>query len=760
MRSLLFLAALTAQAAEPPPGLYFDGPEVVKLDWNTACPRVGDFNGDGLQDLVLLNQDRARIEFLLQRKDGPKAGEPERTSRSDRWNPILEMSRLDKQPLVIGKSAWSLAVGDWNGDSRPDIAYTDSDDKLVLRTQGAKAGDWTQKKEFTLDSVAEDPDVLVATDLNADGRQDIALLTNTRLMIWLQKEPGTWAEAKSYVLGQSGCGGLRQGDLNGDGRLDLFYTAPDADALLVRLQQPDTGYGEEWRLELPSSRCWVHPVKLDGKAALAWIRDDTGMIEVSRLSFAPTAPDAELAATIRHAMPSADGKGSATAYGDLNGDEVADIVLAEPRNARLWFFAGQKQGGFAEGREFPALSGIEGLAIADVDGDKQTELLLLSPAEKSIGLSRWQKSRLTYPEVIYQATTEPLLALQAGKVGDSADNAVLALSEAKGKTQLLTLRWNAAEKKFIPSSQDLPSAPTRTNALRVLDANQDGRGDLALFSGIASMQILLSQNDSKAPFKRAEGLPDNLLNKLPPSALTTTDLDGDGKAEIIVAKDQLARAFRIGKDGKAVTVEQFNAPDATAQISSVIAIPGKDKPRILLADPANGRLFEMAPGTDAVYRSTQTYPLSSLTPEECHLLTGNEGSSLLLIGKTSFEISPLTAKALKLDTVTSFDSELKDTTASDLIAAPFSAGKNDDFLLIDSGKSHVLEFFESRPSTSGPPEWVSALHFRVFETDPQYRGKTGLANEPHDYIAADLNGDGKLDLVLLAHDRLLLYMRK
>ncbi len=57
-------------------------------------------------------------------------------------------------------------------------------------------------------------------------------------------------------------------------------------------------------------------------------------------------------------------------------------------------------------------------------------------------------------------------------------------------------------------------------------------------------------------------------------------------------------------------------------------------------------------------------------------------------------------------------------------------------------------------------KWESALYFRVFETDPHFRGKTGLENEPHDYAAFDLNGDGRLDLCLLTHDRALLYVRK
>ncbi|SKA86421.1 Repeat domain-containing protein [Prosthecobacter debontii] len=760
MRSrLALLAALPLLSLEgaDSSGLYFDGPEVIKLDWNTSCPRAGDFNGDGLQDLVLLNQDRARIEFLLQRKEGLKLGEPERTSRTDRWNPILEISRLEKQPLVIGHSTWSLTVGDWNGDGRPDIAYTTDEDKLVLRTQG-KPGDWSQKKEFPLDSTSEDPDVLLAVDLDGDKRDDLALLTSTRLMVWLQKSPDSWSDPKTYVLGQSGCGGLRAADLDGDGKKDLFYTAADADALLVRLQKGGVGFGEEWRLEMPASRCWVHPIKLGDQTGLAWLRQDTNMAEVAKLAQGIAEPDSDRAATIRHAMPSADSKGGATVYGDLNGDKLSDVVLAEPKNARLWFFAGLPGGSFAEGREFPALSGIEGLTLADVDADGQAELIILSPAEKSIGLARWQKDRLTYPEVIHQAT-DTLLALQAGKIGESSETAVLALTESKSKISLLSLRWSDKDKKFQNSTQELPSSPTRPNALRVIDANQDGKGDLAIFSGIASMQILLSQKDAKAPFKRAEGLPDNLLNKLSPLAMTTADVDGDGKAEIIVAKDQLARALRIGSDGKAVAVEQFNAPEAGAQITKVILKPEKSgKAKVLLVDATNGHLYEMTPGDDGVYRSGHTHALSSLTPEECHLISTQDGEAILMIGKTSFEINPLTGHTLKLETLTTFDSELKDTTATDLLVASFTQGPTDDLILVDSGKSRVLELF--RAESASPPEWVSSLYFRVFETDPQYRGKTGLTNEPHDYTAVDLNGDGRLDIALLVHDRLLLYVRK
>ncbi len=735
-------------------GVYFDGPEVVKLDWNTSCPRAGDFNGDGLTDIAILNPDRARIEFLLQRKDGARPGGPERSSRADRWNPILEISRFDKQPLVIGHSAFALVVGDWNGDARPDIAYVSDEEKLVLRTQG-KPGDWSAKKEFTLDSITQDTECLNAVDLNGDGKTDLALLTETRLMIWLQTGGG-WAEPKTYVLGAGGSGGLRAGDLNGDAKTDLFYTAPDADAVMVRLQQDGATFGEEWRLEMPASRCWAHPVRLGKETGIAWIHKATGMIEIARVASAEAEPDSDRAATIRYALPSADAKGGAVAFGDLNGDAFPDVVLAEPKNARVWFFAGAKNGAFGEGREFPALSGIEALAIADADADGKSELIVLSPAEKSVAVARWQKDRLVNPEVIHQSA-ETILALTTGRVGDAKDAAVLLLSESKGKTSLLTLRWNAGAKKFESAAQELASLTTKPNALRVIDANQDGRGDLALFSALSPMQILIHQTDAKAPFKRAEGLADTLVNKITPAALTAADLDGDGKAEIIVAKDQLARAFRVGADGKAVTVEQFNAPESTAQLGAVLVTKENGKVKVLLVDSAQKQIHEMIAGADGVFRSSHAHALSGAMPEEIHLM----GARLLLLSKTSFELTPLTGTSLRLDTVVSFDSELKDTSASDLIPAAFSGGTADDLTLIDNTKSRVIEFFTAAaPAAQATPEWDSAMFFRVFETDPHFRGKGGRENEPHDYTALDMNGDGKLDLCLLAHDRLLLYLRR
>lgn len=743
------LLLVTSVLAEKP-ALYFDGPEIVKLDWNTSSPRAADFNGDGLTDIAIINSARARIEFLLQRKDGVQPGAPEKTTRADRWNPILEVSRFDKQPLVIGHAATALAIGDWNGDKKTDIAFITDEEKLVLRMQDDK-GAWTAKREFTLDSTTDDTEVLAARDLNGDGRDDIALLTSTRLVVLLQTKAGEWAEPQNYALGESGCAGLSCADLNEDGRADIFYTAPEGDALLVRLQHEGTTFGEEWRLEIPTSRHWLHAMRLGGKqTGVAWIQDGTGMVEVARLAQGAAEPNAERASTIRYAMPPTESKNGTVAYGDLTGDGHADVVMSEPKAARAWLFQGSVGGTFKEGREFPILSGVESLAIADVDDDKKAELVLLSPGEQSIGIARWHSNRLSYPEIIYQAKEgETLLTL-------TTDSAVLCVSEVKSKPQLVTLRKTAGAKGFTATTQELAVKTGRISGIRVVDANQDGRSDIALFSNLGPLQLLLSNPDAKTPFKRVEGIPDTFVSKLVPAALTTGDLDGDGKAEIIIAHQQLARAFKVDAEGKASIVEQFNAPDASAELHSALVSRKDGKVSVLLVDAAHSKLHELSAGADRVYRADHTHALPAMTPEQCVLMNVEKSTRLLLLGKTSFQLAPLDGTTLRLDTVASFDSELKDTSPSDLLAASFSGEDVDDIALMDTSKSRVVEIFQP----AAGQKWDSAMYFRVFETDPHFRGKTGLENEPHDYSALDLNGDGRLDLCLLTHDRVLLYVRK
>lgn len=756
--SLVFAAGICAQS--PAPVARFGEPEILKLGWNTRSPRAADFNGDGRNDIVLINQDRSRIEFLLQGADAAKPGKPEPTSRRDLWNPLLEISRFEKQPLVVGGNIYSLAAGDWNGDGRADIAYTTEDKTLVLRMHGKTQTDWSQKREWMLDSAVNDGDSLLAIDLNGDKRTDLALLTQTRLMVFIQRAGGQWDEPRTYALTDAGCSGLQAADVDGDGRIDLITTGSGGEALLARLQSAEGTFSKEWRVEIQTAQSLVRPVAQNGGTALAWLQKDTGMVELARLKQSD-APDTMQPATLRQAIPPSDSKTGSTAYGDLTGDGIPDVIVAEPKQARVWLFAGRADGTFAEGKEYPALSGIESMAVADVDGDHMTELIVLSPAEKTVAIAHWKGSRLSYPETIFQSE-DALTAMTTGlPAKDKQVTPIVCIRDGKPKATLVSLNWEAKEKRFAPTTTELPKPPSKITALRILDVDHDGGGDVVLFSTLAPMQILLTRADPKQPLLRVEGLPDSVTSKLAPTALTEADIDGDGTPELIAAHDQLARAFKVDAQGKARIVEQFNAPEATAQLAAVIVPPAAAKggaKTVLLVDGASHKLHELRTGADGVYRVNRTRKLSDLAADSIHFVTHGADTSLLMLGRQSFEKVPLTGQTMNLERVATFASELRDAQPGDLLPAPFTGRAVDDLMLVDAKKSRVLEFFRSAEGDAH--DWQSFLYFRVFQSDPHYRGKTGFDAEPHDYAAMDINGDGRADLCLLVHDRLLLYLQR
>ncbi|MBL9117121.1 MAG: VCBS repeat-containing protein [Verrucomicrobiaceae bacterium] len=756
---LLTLASVPIEA-EQPLALRLSEPEVIKLGWNTRCPRVGDFNDDGRQDIVLINQDRSRIEFLLQGKDGPKMGQPEKVARNDVWNPVLEVSRFEKQPLVIGSSMMALVTGDWNGDKRADIAYTTDDAKLVLRIHGKESADWTQKKEFTLDSVSDNSDSLLAADLNDDKLTDIIVITQTRWVIYLQAGKGEWKEARSYALTSRGASAPHTADLNSDGRVDLFCTQAEGTAILVRLQSPEGDFGEEWRLEIAAGQSWVKNIHLGKESAFAWLQSNTGMVEIAKLTKTASAQDADRAASITHAIPPSESKVGASAFGDITGDGVADVVIAESKAARIWLFQGRADGSFDQGKEYPTLSGVEVMVVADPNGDKKPDLVILSPAEKTIAVSSWSGSRIDYPTTVLQSP-DALVGLAVGRFADVKEAAIVTFTESKPKPNLLVSRWSAGDKKYQTSKVEISTSPSRVTAISLLDADQDDRGDVILFSALSPVQMLLNRADAKTALKKVEGLADSITSKLAPSSISLVDLEADGKKELLIVKDQLARIIHVDKNGQARVADQINAPDAGTQITTAITVGNADvtKRRVLLVDGPGQKLHELRAKSDGVFRAHSTKALGTVgTPDDVQLINGASGQRLLLLKRQSFEVVPLSGESYTLSRLATFTTELRDTSPVDLITARFTRSDVDDLMLLDNKKSRVAEFFRS--DSAEHKSWRSFMFFRIFQADPHYRGKGGYEFEPHDYATMDLNGDGRMDLCLLVHDRMLLYVQE
>lgn len=187
---------------------------------------VGDVNGDGLPDIVVAG---GAVSVLLQLPDGSFAA------------PV--------QPPTDGRGASGVAIGDFDGDGRMDVA-------LAFPTNApAFVGVLRQQSDGSLGALMLQPSYdiplqMEAADINGDGRTDLVAAHSgwNALSVYLQQPDGTLASEARYPAPSASFNphALALGDLNGDGRIDAAY--PD----VVLLQRPVPLYAQ--RLPTPGTK--------------------------------------------------------------------------------------------------------------------------------------------------------------------------------------------------------------------------------------------------------------------------------------------------------------------------------------------------------------------------------------------------------------------------------------------------------------------------------------------------------------------------
>ena len=123
---------------------------------------------------------------------------------------------------AVGSVPKALAIADFNGDGKPDMAVINESSGTVSILLGG--GDGTFAAAATLVTGAV-PTQIVAGDFNGDGQSDLAVtnLFNNSVRVFLGNADGTFQFPTTIDIGAPAYG-LAASDLNGDGKLDLVVT--------------------------------------------------------------------------------------------------------------------------------------------------------------------------------------------------------------------------------------------------------------------------------------------------------------------------------------------------------------------------------------------------------------------------------------------------------------------------------------------------------------------------------------------------------
>lgn len=164
-----------------------------------TCVVVADVNGDGKKDLIVTNSDDSNVGVLLGNGDG--TFQPQKTYRA-------------------GISPWSVAVADVNGDGNLDLAvanFTSSGTVSVLLGKGDGSF-----QEPTPIAVGSYPRAVAAADINGDNKKDLVVAnwSDGTASVLLGDGSGKFQLQQTVSVG-SNPSSVALADLNGDGKLDL-----------------------------------------------------------------------------------------------------------------------------------------------------------------------------------------------------------------------------------------------------------------------------------------------------------------------------------------------------------------------------------------------------------------------------------------------------------------------------------------------------------------------------------------------------------
>ncbi len=751
LSSLSFFSIILFYCAFPLSGkkIELSAPEVLLSGWNARCLDHADFNGDGLEDLVYFNLDKSYLEILY-RNPADHLPTGVRPSRLDRWEPVLEDALYTPERIFVSGSITDLTIGDLNGDNHLDL-ITGSPDDGVLVYFREENSTWSEPLVLECGKIRSYSMSLQVIENSSSDSVNLFVFTEGGLeqISFLSGKPEY--PTKLFREESKKAYGLDLMDLNGDHHLDwLYLISGDENSLRIRLGNAD-GFGPEKSFPVKLSSFPAMLKNSERTAGTRFCSIDSISGEAIVFSLSPKAPPEETLIDRVNAydlFPEST-KQSSWAWGDFDSDGINDLVASTFNRSEIIFLRGLSSGEFASPKTYPSLLGISSLSANKIHNG--ASLLLFSPEEEVIGLSKFTKQKGFEFPMFLKVSGEPKLAESLDYDADGIDE-ILTICERKEGFFLETYSYSSTQGYKLAHSFEFEDMDKEPVSLFPCKLNNDNQTDLLLLFSRDAPRVLLGGSNGKW----TEGAKDSIIRKSFLKGVDQSELStrSTPKGEnLLVGRRGYVREISWEKDDFKI-INQFNAKNQSGDLQCPFYIRWKpDQSGELIAYHEDG-YWERLHGEGLDLMNSTRMKGALLEPNQVLVENIGKTGRFISLGKSGFEvIEKGTQPELSLKIESRYLTDLPKIRHNGIETGDFNGDSIPDLVCLD-GKKNLLEFL-TLDSPLG--EWRSQLHFEVFEKNLHYQGKKGGLFEPREGIVVDADGDNLDDLVFLVHNRLLLY---
>ncbi len=383
---------------------------------------AGDFNNDGKTDLAVANRNGNSVSI----HPGDGLGT---------FGAARVFSVGDPPSTNVTNGPFSLAVADFNGDSRLDLVTANFTGGNVTILSGDGAGNFSSQKIAV--TGGSSPQYVVTGDFNLDAKADVALTRNgvfSKVTILFGNGNGGFSSQTDFDTGIVTSESLTAGDLNADSKLDVVVGSPSGGEFSVLLNDGSGGFSAPTLYTLntntgQSSVATIGDFTGDGKVDLVvtnYMRDKLALLPGNGLGVF-SSPTFFNVGENPHRL----------AQGDFNGDGLLDVATAYVTSAAISVLLNNGASGFLAPKNFLGASPHESVAVADFNGDSLPDL-----ATESISVFLNSCTSTSAPSL-------PTLTITNVSVGESPTSALFEIALSSASSQTVSVRYQTSGQSAV-----------------------------------------------------------------------------------------------------------------------------------------------------------------------------------------------------------------------------------------------------------------------------------------------------------------------
>lgn len=248
--------------------------------------------------------------------------------------------------------------------------------------------------------------------------------------------------------------------------------------------------------------------------------------------------------------------------------------------------------------------------------------------------------------------------------------------------------------------------------------------------------------------------------------MSQLDVDGDGKPELLLPQKNFLRAVVLQSDASLQSFtnkggwifkvkEQINGSTRDSRLVGAASIRNgtNSVPSLFLLDAEHKALSLCERDNAGVWRVVRNVelPVSEFSSLQSIALGGSTLNGVAFLGLNTVAWMPISGQVWELRELDGYETPIKDGYLHDVVSGDLNNDGRKDLVFLETAKNYLdLVIFDAHHKLVPSNRW------KVFE-ERTFRSRRSDLPEPREAAVADVTGDGRNDLIVIVHDRILVY---